>query len=551
MPDNDNRIDRRSFLSALGLSGATVVAGCIGGGGGQNGGGAATPTTTGTATDTKTGDQASPYGGKLRVSVSRKPNTLNPIKHVNGAEYQVTGWLYSNLTRVNHNLEVKPDLAKKWEPNADASQWTFYLREDAKFHHNNEQVTATDVKKTIETVMDPDVGSPGKGTIGPIDSVDALDKTTVRINLTGPYADMPRKMAKQFVRILPANALENNFKEIATTDFGSGPFILEEFKVGSHIRASRYDDYYLKGEDGNQLPFVDEVVQKVYPESTAEISAMGNQNVDIMWEVPTSQWSRVKGKSGAKGIRTSGGSFANLVMRSDKPPFDDNRVRKAFKYAVDKKKLLKGAQNGLGVVAQHNPISPAYQFYEDLDPIPQDLDKAKSLLEEAGHKDGLDLKLYAANKPPVRVDTAVLLKQMLAKINVNIEIKQISYDRYLSNVWSKAPFYMGYYGMRFTVDGILYLLLHSKGSWNEAHWHNEEFDKALNKARQTTDKDKRDELYAKAQKIVQQKGPYVIAFFQDELGAEQDYVVDYQLHPTGFFVPVQDVSLTNKAPTKK
>lgn len=548
MPGNSNRMNRRSFVAALGLAGATTIAGCSGSQSNNAGGSGSTEQES--SDQTETTEATSPYGGRLRVSVSRKPNTLNPIKHVNGAEYQVTGWLYSNLTRVDHNLEVHPDLATDWEANSDASQWTFNLREDATFNHNGEQVTARDVKKTIETVQDPDVGSPGKGAIGPIESVEAVDKTTARINLSGPYADIPKKMAKQFARILPADVIENRFDEIATTDFGSGPFNLETFEVGSIIETSRNEDFYLESEDGNQLPYVDGVNQRVYPETTAEISAMGNNSVDIMWEVPSSQYERVQSQNGTKALRTPGGAFANLVMRSDEPPFDDNRVRKAFKYAVDKEAMLKGAQNGLGVVAQDTPISPAYQFHTDLPDREQDLDRAKELLEEAGYGDGLDLKLYAANQPSVRVSYATLLKNQLKEIGVNIEIEQVSYDRYLSEIWSSAPFYIGYYGMRFTEDGILYLLLHSEGSWNEAHWTDEEFDKVLDKARQTTDKDEREKLYARAQEILHERGPYLVSFFQDELAAQRKYVDNYNLDPTGFFVPVQDVKLSGDAPTR-
>ena len=552
MEDDNNTIDRRKFLASIGLSGATLVAGCSGNTDQSNTQTTATTTaTTGSPTETQSQSKnAALYGGHLRTSVSRKPNTLNPIKHVNGAEYQVTGWLYSNLTRIDHNLKVHPDLATDWEANSDATQWTFNLRDNATFHHNGRQVVARDVKKTIETVQNPDVSSPGKGTIGPIESVEAVDDTTVRLNLSSPYADIPKKMAKQFVRILPADAIENNFDKIANSDYGSGPFVLQEYKVGSQLTATAYDDYYMQDENGNSLPFVNKVTQKIFPEATAEISAMGNKNVDLMWEAPPSQWSRVKSMGSVNSNRTSGGSFANVVMRSDKPPFNDNRVRKAFKFAVDKQAMLEGAQDGLGTIGQDTPISPAYEFYKDLPQRKRNLDKAKSLLQEAGYGDGMELTLYAANSPEVRVNTAVLLKEQLKPLGVTINIKQVSYDNYLSNVWKKAPFYVGYYGMRFTEDGILYLLLHSEGSWNEAHWSDKEFDKVIEQARQATNKQKRAKLYAKAQRILQDRGPFLIPFFQDELAASRKYVDDYQIHPTGFFVPIQDVKLTSNAPTK-
>jgi peptide/nickel transport system substrate-binding protein len=143
-----------------------------------------------------------------------------------------------------------------------------------------------------------------------------------------------------------------------------------------------------------------------------------------------------------------------------------------------------------------------------------------------------------------------LVEQQLGEIGVNIEIEQTSYDRYLSEIWMKAPLYVGYYGMRFTEDGILYLLLHSEGSWNEAHWSDDEYDQVIEDARQTTDNDERAELYARAQQILYERGPYLISFFQNEIGAQRNYVEGYELDPTGFFVPTQDVTLSEDAPTR-
>jgi peptide/nickel transport system substrate-binding protein len=573
MQDNRDTVNRRSFLASLGLGGAVVLAGC-GSDGGDGGGDGSTPTPTdasgdgssptstateassdadeeGTPTPTEANPENARFGGHLITSVSRKPNTLNPVQHVNGAEYQVTGWLYSNLTRVNTDLEVEPDLATDWEANDDASEWTFELRDDATFHHNGEQVAAPDVKATLETIQDPDVGSPGKGAIGPIDSVEVVDDTTARLVLSGPFADIPKKMAKQHVRILPADVANNRLDEAASNDFGSGPFQLEEFEVGDHITVSAYDDYHFTDEEGNPLPYVDQVTQRVFPETTAEISAMGNGNVDIMWETPPSQLERLKSTDGINALRTAGGAFANIVMRSDQPPFDDNRVRKAFKLAVDKQAMLEGAQNGVGVIGQDTPISPAYEFYTDLPTRERNLDRAQELLNEAGYGDGMEMELFAANQPEVRVNSAVLLKEQLAPLNVNVEIQQVSYDNYLSNVWTQAPFYVGFYGLRFTEDGILFLLLHSEGSWNEAHWSDDEFDQKLEDARRTADPDERAQLYADAQRILWERGPYLVPFFQDELAASRDYVENYQLDPTGFFVPVEDTWLGDGAPNRE
>lgn len=552
MKDDSNRLERRKFLGCIGLAGIVATAGCSGGNQEEtttDEGGAET-----TQPDDSTGDSTAVSndmrGGEARVTVSRTAENLNPILHVNAPEYMTTSWMYSKLTQVDTNLEVHPDLATDWEANDDVTQWTFHLRDDATFHHNGEQVTAEDVKATLETIQDEDIGSPGQGAIGPIESVDVVDETTAQVNMSGPYADLPKMVGSQYCGIVPADVIENDFDSLATTDYGSGPFILEEFEIGSHSILSRNDDYYLQDENGNQLPYLDGITQNVYPEEAAELSALESQQADITLEVSSSSWSRVQNMNGVNPHRTAGGTFANVVMRSDEPPFDDNRVREAFKLAIDRETLLEGAVNGLGTIAQDSPISPAYEYHTELPERERDLERARELLDEAGYGDGLELTLYAADSPAVRVDTAVLYKEQLAEIGVDVEVQQVSYDRYLSEIWTQATFYVGYYGLRYAEDGILYLLLHSDGSWNEAHWSDEEFDQALEEARQVTDPERRQELYGRAQEILYERGPFLIPFFMDRLGASRDYVNNYKLDPTGFFVHLQDVSLSDNAPTK-
>lgn len=525
---NDDSIDRRTFLECMGLSGAVALAGCMGGEGGQ----------------------ASIEGGQLRLSVGWDIDTLNPLSVINQPEFVAVGWLYSKLTRVDNELKVQPDLATDWEPNSDLTEWTFSLRDDAKFHHNDQQVTAEDVKVTLEAIQNPENSSTGQGTIGPIESVEVDDETTARIVLSSPYSDIPIKMAKQYPCILPKDVVENDLESVANTDYGSGPFILEELEKGSHLKVTANDDFYMEDEEGNSLPYLDTVSQEVYPEPTSEISALQNKQTDAMWQVPASNWSRVTNLQDVKTRQQPSGTFPSVMMRTDTEPFNDNRVRRAFKLAIDREAMLEGAKQGLGQVANDHPIGPVYRHAPELPQRERDLDKAKSLIEDAGYNDGLELELIAADSPPVREQVAVLLKEQLKPINVTINVKTMSYDRWISNFWSQDDFYVSYYSVQYTEDGILYKLLHSEGPWNEAAFSHEELDNLLEEARRTNDSNKRSELYKQASKIVRDEGPYIIPFFYDRLAAQRTYVEDLELIPGSVELPAERAHLTDDAPNK-
>lgn len=553
--------NRRRFLRWTGAIGATMLAGCSGNG--SDGTETTEPSGNGngnSGTATPSSDEIS--GGELRVSVQRNPATVNPLVQGNLPEYMFTSWTYNNLTQLNEELEVEPQLARDWESNDDATQWTFTLNSDATFHHNGAQVTASDVVATFRKSQDPDVGSVAQGSLGDVDSFEAVDETTFRINLNRPFVNTPMQVTIPQFRILPEDIVtdQEQFESTSNQEYGSGPFVQETYEPGDTISVTRYEDYFLSDNNGNQYPYLDRIVQQSIPEASSEMSALGNESIDIVPEVSSGMWSRAQGMD-IETTRRPGTSWPNIVMRCDTEPFDDRRVRKAFQAAIDREAMLEGARNGLGTVVQDNIIPPSFDESVDLPELGPDRERAEQLLADAGYEDGLDLTsdefdadltLYAANSPSVRTPLAVQMQEQLEEVGVNIEIQQINYDNYLSNVWTNAPFYVGFYVTRLVPVTTYNLLLVSDASWNEARWNNEEFDEAVANAQAATGPEEQAEYLAECQRLMHEEAPYIIPFVMDELSARQDYVNNYFLD-IGSSYPVAhtwEISLDEGAPTK-
>jgi peptide/nickel transport system substrate-binding protein len=554
--------NRRRFLRWTGALGASLLAGCSG----NESGGAETTEPAGNGgngddeTPTSTPNQV--YGGELRLSVQRNPATVNPVIQGNLPEYMFTSWTYNNLTQLNEDLEVQPQLATEWESNDDATQWTFTLNSDATFHHNGAQVTASDVAATFRKTQDPDVGSVAQGSLGEVDSFEAVDETTFRINLNRPFVNTPMQLTIPQFRILPEEIVtdQEKFESAANQEYGSGPFVRETYEPGDTVSVTRYEDYFLSDDDGNQYPYLDRIVQQSIPEASSEMSALGNEEIDIVPEVASGMWSRAQGME-IETHRRPGTSWPNVVMRCDTEPFDDNRVRKAFRVAIDREAMLEGARNGLGTVSQDNLIPPNFEEHVDLPELGPDKEQAEQLLADAGYEDGLDLTsdefdadltLYAANSPSVRTPLAVQLQEQLKEIGVTFEIQQINYDNYLSNVWTKAPFYVGFYVTRLVPVTTYNLLLVSDASWNEAKWNNEEFDEAVANAQAATDPEEQKEYLATCQELMHEEGPYILPFVMDELAARQEYVNNYYLDIGSSYPAAHtwEIFLNDDAPTK-
>jgi peptide/nickel transport system substrate-binding protein len=172
------------------------------------------------------------------------------------------------------------------------------------------------------------------------------------------------------------------------------------------------------------------------------------------------------------------------------------------------------------------------------------------LLAEAGHPNGLEATLIASDRPAVRTQLAVAVREMAKAAGFTINVETMPHSTYLDQVWKKGSFYIGFYNMQPTADAIFALLYTSNAAWNETRWNNAEFDKLVGEARTTIDEAKRHELYTSAQRLMHEQVPSIIPVFFDLLAAKRDYVEGYKLHPRGAVFRLDDAWVADGAPKR-
>src|SRR5436189_1898145 len=479
------RISRRAILGVTGLiTGAAAIPGL---------------------TPARVLAQSEKPGGLLRVSVTFGLSTINPIMHISGAEWMATKWMYNNLTRLNAKREPVPDLAESWSAGDGARVWTFKLRQGVGFHHGRE-LAAEDVVATFTTLLDPKTASPYRGEVGPVDRVEALDKSTVRFTMKSPFSVFPAIAAVPNARVVAREGLAD-MKALASREFGTGPFKLKEFVPGDRVVVDRFADYFRKGE-----PYLDGVTLRVFPDPATELTAFKSKEIDLISGVTPDLFSQVATQPGAEALTVAGGTFAAVILPADKPPFNDNRVREALKLCADRTLMLAAIHNGQGEVGNDHPISTAYPDHVALPPRAADVTRARALLRDAGLGSGVPFKLFAANSPPIRERVAVVLKEMARPAGFSIDVEVLAYDRYLAQVWNKGVPYVVYYGTRPTADAILMKLYHPKEGLDEGRWAPSHAPaiRLLEQARETVEPERRRRLYADFLKISRDEGPLML-----------------------------------------
>lgn len=482
--------------------------------------------------------QAIERGGILSVCTAASVKTLDPHKVVGDESYHATFHIFSTLTRIGPDLTAQPELAESWEHNDTATVWTFHLNKKAKFH-NGRQVTAEDVKFSLDRALDPKQCPRGHSKIGPIKEVLVKDKHTVILKLKKPYLDLPVDLGSVFPRIIA----KENLEDINTHPVGSGPFKLKKWQMGGVTTLVKNEDYFLMGEDGKPLPYADEYRIVPIKENSSQLAAIQSGSVDIMYRL---SYDLVPTAKKSKNVVVIGGptlGYQPLVLNLDPVIakgqdekkariFRNKKVREAFSYIINRNAMLNVALGGMGTIANDQPI-PSFHAYanKNIKPKKQDITLAKKLLAEAGVKPGTHFKLFTSAGRAGMSEMAVAFQQMAKKVGIVIDVEMIDISRYWTDIDFKAPFIASNWGGRGTINASLKPYYYTGGSSNEAHYSNPELDKILDQAESESNFEKRKALYGQAQKIISDACVTIIPYYKNFYSAASSKVQGLEVHP--------------------
>lgn len=512
-----------------------------------SGGKTETPATTAAGETSAATEAASTAGGDntavspdndFVIALQADATHLDPHVSGNGVSNTITNSMYETLVWFDENLELKPLLAKSWTVSDDGLDYTFVLNEGIKFH-DGEPFNAESIVANYERAKS-DSSLRLASQTAMWDSVTVDSEYQVTIHLKEPNNTFLNKLAQ--VRIVSPKAIKELGKDgLAKQSAGTGPFILSERVDGGYTKMVRNENYWQDG------PKVDTLTWRVVPEDGARVAMLQTGEADIISPLPAIQVDKLKNDASLDVLNLGGLTYRyatlnkNYTLADGRKPLDDVRVRQAMNYAFDSEAYTQVVFQGYASVPT-SLFASSVPYYAEQTPYTADVEKAKSLMSEAGYSNGFPINIWVDNTT-IEMQGAEFLKQQLAQINIDVNVVPME-STTIADMTS-APedktevqmWYVNWSSGDYSADGSMRNILHGDkyppSGYNTAFYNNAEFNKCLDDALKTTDTDEITKLYAQAQSIAWEECPWIFLGVDNSLIGQKKYVKGIKYRPGG------------------
>ena len=435
----------------------------------------------------------------LTMAQKAEIKTLDPQKATDSVSRSIIKLINQTLVYIDNEGNIVPELSQEITK-VSPKETLIKIKNDIKFS-NGETLTIDDVLFSLERAK----ASPKMSQdLYMIESFEKVDDRTLKINTLYDAGNLLHKLASGGVAIINKKAFEKDENNIV----GTGMFKLKEWVAGEKLVLERNE--FFKDSKSN----IDTLVVKFVPEANSRMIMLETGEIDLARDLLPLDFKKISEdtKFTTVEIETPSNMFLGFDLRNEL--LADKRVRQAIAYAINNEDLVKTVFNGSASVATSPVPKITTGHNENSNNYPQNIEKAKQLLAEAGYPNGFNIELFVSEDNQ-RIDMAVIIQDNLKKIGINAEIKTFQWAAYVSTIENpniiKPLFIMSWNISNDDPDEVLYPLYHSSqidAHTNVVFYKNEKFDNLISEARETTDKEKRMKLYEEAQDIIQEDLPH-------------------------------------------
>jgi peptide/nickel transport system substrate-binding protein len=438
----------------------------------------------------------------LRVAV----NTLDPHMSASvGSDLSVLSHIYPALILRGPDLQLQPALAESWEL-VDDTTWRFKLTPGATFA-NGEKIDAHAVTWNLDRVLDEDVGARIAGWFSLVSEAIVVDDLTVEVKTSEPYPAFADQLSMFF--LLPPEWAQSH--NPATETMSGGRYQVVANVPGDHITLEANPDYW------GEAPAFQRVTFRTIPETGSRIAALMAGEVDLLTGLPTTEIARVNQSAVASADAIDSIRMMLGKINHQKAPMENRAFRQALNYAVDKEGIVAAIFDGKATVSACQLLSEPYVgFNPDLEPYPYDPEKARELLQESGVDLSQEIEIEVPTATYLQGDEVTqIIAAQLQDVGLNVTITEIEFGAFMNKqLRARDLAQIAVQGLAWpTIDADGMLTMFAPGNGYD-YWDNAEFGAILDEARVTTDRDRRDALYAEATKLMCDEAAAIFLYLQ-------------------------------------
>ncbi len=485
------------------------------------------------------------YGDAIVISSISDARTLVPILASDSASSDICGMVFNKLVKYDKDINIVGDLASSWEVESGGLAIVFHLRKGVKWH-DGAPFTAKDVKFTYEKLVDPNVKTPYSGDFERIKSLEVLDDYTVRVTYKEPFSPA---LSSWGMWIMPEHLLgkeDLNKTQFSRHPIGTGPYKFKSWKTGEKIELISNREYF----EGR--PYIDRYIYRIIPDDATIFLELQTQGVDMAGLTPlqfTRQTDNKFFKAHYRKFKYPSFGYTYMAYNLSDPKFQDQKVRQAINYAVNKKDIIDAVLFGLARVTTGPFMVDSWAYDHSVKPADYDPAMARQLLREAGwqdenhdgwlEKDGktFEFTVLVNQGNADRLRCAEMIQRYLKEIGIRMKIRVLEWSALINEFINKRHFEAILMGWFLSRDPDCYDIWHSsktrEGEFNFTGYRNMEVDGLLEEGRRIFDQDERAKIYHKVHRIVYEEQPYLFLYSAEVLPIIHKRFRNVEVSPIG------------------
>jgi peptide/nickel transport system substrate-binding protein len=458
-------------------------------------------------------------GGTVRMAsdLHGPSDQTDPPQFTSGIDYTRGRAVYSSLIQLDSNLTPNPELAESFEPNSDATEWTFKIRKGVDWHDGS-KFSADDVVYSMNRHLTEDSTSVIKSVMASVKEWKKVGPHEVKAVMNTSNSDLPVLLG-----IFQNKIIKNGTKG---DWIGTGPFTMESFEPGVKSVHKRNENYWREGANLDALEIT------AITDPVARVNALIAGDIQLMANVDPKAFRQLDAADGAHLVSTPAALQLGICILKNTMPGENDDFVKGMQYIQDRERIVKRVLKGKGSIGNDTPVSSAHgtDWCSELPQREFDPDKAKFHFKKAGQSSA---ELYVAPVASGIEDMCLLAQANCAKIGFDLKLRKVPNDGYWGAVWMKEPMNVVTWNMRPTANSQMAIQFGPGAAWNDTYWNNKRMGELLSLSLSETDPAKRHAHYCEMQTLIHEGSGMVIPAFTNINDGIADNIMGMPSVPLG------------------